>query len=120
MDRDAASRDLHITLSHAEGARVLRLRGEFDMAGVALFERELLRGSQRDEATLVLDLRELTFIDSSGLRAVLMADHRARADGRRCLVVKGPTRIKRVLDVSGVNDRLELVDEYPPVATQPG
>jgi anti-anti-sigma factor len=58
-------------------------------------------------------MRDLTFIDSSGLRAVVMADQRVRADGGRLIVVRGPARVNEVLEVTGVARRIELVDEPP-------
>jgi anti-sigma B factor antagonist len=119
MDGAGLSGDFEIARSQTNGIRVLRLAGEFDLSGVAAFERELARDPSEREDTLVLDLRGLTFIDSSGLRAVVMADHRARAKGKRCLLVRGPQRISRVFDLTGVSDRLELVDEPPDAAPRP-
>jgi anti-sigma B factor antagonist len=103
---------MEIDVSHAKGACVVRLTGEFDLAEVDAFEAELqgLPGAAR---TLVLDMRGLTFIDSSGLRSVVMADRRFRADGNRFVVVRGPARVNRVLDLTGVSERLELVDRFP-------
>jgi anti-sigma B factor antagonist len=119
MDGAGLSGDLEIALSQTNGIRVLRLAGEFDLSGVAAFERELARDSSEREDMLILDLRGLTFIDSSGLRAVVRADYRARAEGKRCLLVRGSQRISRVFDLTGVTDRLELVDELPDAAPRP-
>jgi anti-anti-sigma factor len=93
--------------------RHLRLAGEFDMAGVDRFERMVAPDEPPDAATFVVDLRGLTFIDSSGLRALIMADQRVRADGGRVIVVKGPDRVNEVLEVTGVARQIELVDEPP-------
>jgi anti-anti-sigma factor len=101
---------LEIDVSESGGVRRLRLSGELDLAGIDRFER-LLTGS--GSATFVLDMRGLTFIDSSGLRALIMADERVRADGGRIIVVRGPDRVNDVLEVTGVAKRLELVDEPP-------
>jgi len=113
VERGGGSGKLEIVVSHANGARVVRLKGEFDLAGVPVFERELDRDPGPHEKTLVLDMRELTFLDSSGLRAVLMADRKVRTNGRRCVVVRGTDRVNRVLELTGVDDRLELVDSFP-------
>jgi anti-sigma B factor antagonist len=91
--------------------RTLRLAGELDMAGVDRFER-LLSVDDPPE-TFVLDLRGLTFIDSSGLRVLITADQRVREDGGRFIVVRGPDRVNEVLEMTGVAKRLELVDEPP-------
>jgi anti-sigma B factor antagonist len=113
MERGPDLGSLEIVLSHADGARLVRLAGEFDLAGVDGFERRLQGVPGPREDTLVLDLSGLTFIDSSGLRAVVMADHRVRAEGKRCVIVRGPERVDRVLDLTGVSERLELVDRFP-------
>jgi anti-sigma B factor antagonist len=94
--------------------RRLRLTGELDMAGVDRFERLLSSEDPPETATFVLDLRELTFIDSSGLRALVTADQRVRDEGGRFIVVKGPDRVNEVLEITGVAKRIELVDEPPP------
>jgi anti-sigma B factor antagonist len=83
------------------------------MAGVDQFERLLTGDRTAETATVVLDLRGLTFIDSSGLRALIMADQRVRADGGRFIVVRGPDRVNEVLEVTGVARQVELVDEPP-------
>jgi anti-sigma B factor antagonist len=113
MERGSDSETLGIAVSHADGARLVRLTGEFDLAGVEGFERKLAGEPGARGDTLVLDLSGLTFIDSSGLRAVVMVDHRVRAEGKRCLIVRGPERVERVLDLTGVSERLDLVDSFP-------
>jgi anti-anti-sigma factor len=113
MERGGGSGSLEIDVSHADGACVVLLTGEFDLAGVDAFEAELGHLPGPEERTLVLDLRELTFIDSSGLRSVVMTDRRLRADDTRFVVVRGPERVNRVLDLTGVSERLELVDRFP-------
>ena len=109
-DSESSKGLLEIDVSETGGVRRLRLRGELDLAGIDRFER-LVTGA--GPATFVVDLRALTFIDSSGLRALIMADERVRADGGRIIVVRGPDRVNDVLEVTGVARRLELVDEPP-------
>jgi anti-sigma B factor antagonist len=103
---------LEIAVSDSGAVRLVRLTGEFDLAGVDRFER-LTLGRTPESNTFVLDLRELTFIDSSGLRALIMADRRVRAAGGRFVVVRGPERVSEVLEMTGVAQRIELVDEPP-------
>jgi len=110
----ADARDLlEIAVSESGGVRRLRLTGELDMAGVDRFERLLATDQAPESATFVLDLRRLTFIDSSGLRALIMADRRIRAGGGRLIVVRGPDRVNQVLEMTGVAREIELVDEPP-------
>jgi anti-anti-sigma factor len=93
--------------------RLLRLTGELDMAAADRFERLLTDDQQSEVATFVIDLRGLTFIDSSGLRALIMADQQVRARGGRFVVVRGPERVNEVLEMTGVARRIQLVDEPP-------
>lgn len=108
-----ASELLEIDVSETGGGRLLRLAGEFDMAGVDRFERLLAADQTPETDTFVVDLRGLTFIDSSGLRALIMADQRVRDGGGRFVVVKGPDRVNEVLEVTGVARQIELVDKPP-------
>jgi anti-sigma B factor antagonist len=62
---------------------------------------------------LVLDLRGLTFMDSTGLRLVIRWDTAARQDGFRFAVVPGPDVVQRVFRLTGMEDHL-VVGEPPP------
>jgi anti-anti-sigma factor len=94
----------------------LRLGGEFDLAGVPKLDEELA-GRENAIETLIIDLREVEFIDSSGLRAVLLAERRAREQGRRCVVVRGPEAVHRVFRITGCDERLEIVDDPAGIET---
>jgi anti-sigma B factor antagonist len=84
--------------------------GELDLSGAGLLEAELER-LERDRglATIVLDLRGLEFMDSTGLRLVILAEQRARTAGRRLALVHGPDAVRRVFDVTRMTDRLDFV-----------
>jgi anti-anti-sigma factor len=58
----------------------------------------------------VLDLSELDFMDSTGLRLLIAADSRAREDGRRLTIIKGPEPVQRVFRITRLEERLEIVD----------
>ncbi|HEY6638074.1 MAG TPA: STAS domain-containing protein [Solirubrobacterales bacterium] len=104
---------LEIAVSESGGVRLVRLTGELDMAGVNHFDRQLGADGALEAKTFVLDLRGLTFIDSSGLRALIMADDRVRAGGGRFVVVRGSDRVNQVMEMTGVAQRIEVVDEPP-------
>jgi anti-anti-sigma factor len=67
-------------------------------------------------AVLVLDLSDLTFLDSTGLRTVVTADERARENGRRLVVVRGPDAVQRVFAITRLEERLEMVDDASSLA----
>jgi anti-anti-sigma factor len=90
------------------GARI-EVLGELDIASAPELEAELLR-RLADPACreVVLDLRPVTFIDSSGLRSLLVAEREAAATGRRLRVIPGTGQVLRVIELADVADRLNL------------
>jgi anti-anti-sigma factor len=56
----------------------------------------------------VVDLRGLSFMDSSGLRELVDATRRARSEHRRVVLVRGSQPIDRILAISGIDQALEL------------
>ncbi len=103
------------TESSAAGVRVA-LRGELDLSTVGKVQEELRRVEADEPALVVLDLSSLTFLDSTGLRAVLTADERARENGRRLVIVRGPDAVQRVFAITRLEERLEIVDDASSVA----
>jgi anti-sigma B factor antagonist len=97
----------------AGDAHVVELADEFDIAAAPGVEAELARVEAGDAQMVVLDLRELAFIGSSGLRVIVLA-HRRLAE--RLVVVKGPRSVQRVFALCDMDRPLPFVDE-PPQAT---
>ena len=88
-------------------ARIL-VRGELDMETGPRLDEELRGVESERPAVLVLDLRNVSFFDSTGLQLVLDADVRAREEGRRFVVLPGDGEPLRVLELAEVADRLQL------------
>jgi anti-sigma B factor antagonist len=89
----------------------VRPTGELDLSGAAVLEAELDRLAEDPElAAVVLDMRGLEFMDSSGLRLVVVADMRAREAGRRFSLIRGGETVHRVFEITRMSDRLDFVD----------
>jgi len=102
---------LEVDIDERDGLIRIELRGELDLATAPQVE-EALEGAESAEPPLIaLDLSQLSFLDSSGLRTIVAADGRAREAGRRLAVVKGPEAVQRVFTITGLEDRLELVED---------
>lgn len=86
----------------------LKVRGDVDLTTGERLEQELLRAETEAPATLVLDLSEVDFFDSTGLQILLDADFRAQETDRRVVVVPGDGEAARVLDLTQVADRLNV------------
>jgi anti-sigma B factor antagonist len=92
-------------------AAVVALSGELDVAGAALLENELERVAADHEVSgLVLDLSDLEFMDSTGLRLMVLADDRARQAGQTLSLVRGRPDVQRVFEITRMTDRLNFVD----------
>jgi anti-anti-sigma factor len=94
-----------------EGRLRLRLDGELDLVTAPWLARRLEKIEARRPPVLVIDLRDLTFMDSSGLRELFSAQRRARAEGRRLALVKGSAPIDRVLEMVRADTAMETVDD---------
>jgi anti-anti-sigma factor len=103
--------DFNVETQTERGTARVRLEGELDLAAVPAFDDHLRRLEADRPEAVVLDLTDLTSMDSSGLRAIVMADERARAHGRRLAVVPGPPQVRRVFEITQLDQRLELVDD---------
>ena len=102
---------LELETSEEEGLVRLALRGELDLSTVSKVEAELRRAEASEPSLLVLDLSELNFLDSTGLRLIVTTDQRARESGRRVAVVKGPDAVQRVFAITRLDERLEMLDQ---------
>jgi anti-anti-sigma factor len=84
--------------------------GDVDLATVPLIRREIGAGRNR-YSTLVLDLRQTTFMDFAGLLLLLQCDAAARADGFAFSLVAGSPQVQRLFMIVGVLDRLRFVSD---------
>ena len=80
--------------------------GELDMATSLDFAGAVQRVRESAPGRLVLDLSEVSFIDSTGIRAVLRARQEAERDGVPCTVAPGPPAVQRAFAVAGLADLL--------------
>ncbi len=90
---------------------VLPLAGELDVAGANEAHKRLLGLDLRRGQQLVLDLRALTFMDSTGIRLIFQAGEYARLHGAGFVVVRPPANVMRVLELVGLDEQLELVEQ---------
>ena len=85
------------------------LEGELDIANLEQARHRVAAAEREAPPLLVIDLSALTFVDSTGVRVVLLADDRARAAGRRLAVRLGKGPALRVFTALGLVDKLEVL-----------
>jgi anti-anti-sigma factor len=91
---------------------VVVLRGEFDLSGVDMFDGALTQIARG--RCVILDLRYLSFLDCSGLEAMILLDRRARAEGWFLLLARPQRQVVRLLQLTGVDGHLRIVEKSQP------
>jgi anti-sigma B factor antagonist len=94
-----------------KGVARLLLEGDVDLATATEIEGRLREFEQDSPPLLVVDLRGVTFLDSTGLRLIISADRRARQNERRLVLVRGRESVDRVFRLALLDSRLEFVDD---------
>jgi anti-sigma B factor antagonist len=89
------------------GVRVIRLRGELDLAGARVFEPVLMTAAECETA-IVLDCAELTFIDSTGMGLILSALRvLGRHGGSLAIACRNPT-VLRLFAVTRMDETIPI------------
>ena len=102
--------NLSVEVRDEDHAVVIGVSGELDLASSPALESELERGAASGAPLVIVDLRRLEFMDSTGLSVLVRAHQRATETGQRFGVVRGPQQVQRLLSLTGVAERLTLVD----------
>ena len=90
---------------------VIAPEGELDLAHLGDFRAALSDAAAEDETAVVVDLSGVTFIDSSGLGALVELHTRLRRDGRRLAVIApGGSAPAVLIDLAGLRSRLPISD----------
>jgi anti-sigma B factor antagonist len=97
--------------SSQAGVRLIALRGELDLASAPKLERELETALAAADGPIVVDLSELEFMDSTGLRT-LIAGQRSASDQQRPFAIarRADSFIARVFEVAGADRAFDLHD----------
>jgi anti-sigma B factor antagonist len=84
------------------------LSGEVDLAQAPLVRSELARVISADNAHLLIDCTQLTFIDSTAIAVLLETNQKLEAQGRHMLIVNVQSGPRRVLEALGLTDLLRF------------
>ena len=87
----------------------VHVSGELDVATTPKLVRTL-REAQLRSQLVVLDLRELTFMDCTAVHAIVNASIRARRVGRQLILMRGPPNVDRLFTLTGTSDQVETGD----------
>lgn len=97
--------DESLTVDVDDGGAIV-VHGDIDMAGGPVLEAAILQ--REDQQPLVIDLEDVSFIDSSGLRSLLGASRRARGRGTDVVLRSVGPEVARLLDITGTSSQFVI------------
>jgi anti-sigma B factor antagonist len=104
-------RSFTVHLQQRSDATLIVVSGELDIASAPELEQALDQVRPELTKLVVVDLRELQFMDSTGLSIIVRAHQRLAEHGCELTLTEGPPQVQRLLDLTGVADRLRLGSE---------
>ena len=110
MAKLAVNNEFSVDEHNEAGATILAVAGELDLRTSPKLEEALGRAFDSGAELVILDLRQIEFMDSTGLRVLQSAHQRAHDTGRRFALVRGADQVERVLTLTGVRELLTVVD----------
>jgi anti-sigma B factor antagonist len=92
-----------------------KLGGELDLYSATALDDAIVKAEGEKWPCVCLDLSELDFLDSAGLRVIMRTHARSQKDGRRLVLRRGPEAVDRVFRLTRLDRELEWDDEPAPV-----
>jgi anti-sigma B factor antagonist len=100
-----------VQLQPRSDAALIAVSGELDIASAPELEQAFDQIRPESTKLVIVDLRELDFMDSTGLSIIVRAHQRLAESDCELTLIKGQPQVQRLLDLTGVADRLRLVAE---------
>jgi anti-sigma B factor antagonist len=108
----STSSQLSLEVQREGDSAVVVARGDIDLSTLAK-ATAALDGARAGARSVVLDLREVGFMDTSGLRLIIEEQRRAAATGYQFAVIRGPRRVQRLLEIAGLANEDALFIDPP-------
>ena len=109
--RETAAEGLTVRVEHRGSTAIVFLSGELDLRSTAMLSEKLENVEAEGPAVVVLDLRHLRFLDSTGVALTIRAHKRAHEHGRRLVIVPGPARVQKPFELAGLDSILEFRED---------
>ena len=100
--------DLHV--ERRGSAAILRLSGELDITGADRLETRIKELADDSPDIVVIDLRKVSFMDSTGLRSLLRARALGSEEGWSLTLIRGPKPVHRVLELTRMDEVFDFAD----------
>jgi anti-anti-sigma factor len=99
-----------LTVQHLDGGALhVAVHGAFDLQAAYEFDDAVRRIEDSGSPCVIVDLRDVHFLDSTGLARLVALRRRCRRDRRRLVLVRGRRAVHQLFAVAGVADQFEIV-----------
>jgi len=112
------SHSCSVSIERDADAAVIRLEGEFDLSCEDCLRAEVARITAWQPNAVVVDLGDVTFIDSHGLRMLLELDAAARRDGFELTLGRAEGQVRSSLRITGLDLLLPLAEPLRGMGTE--
>jgi anti-sigma B factor antagonist len=102
-----------ISVAHIHDEVVLAVEGELELASADQLERSVARLQQPEIKRIVLDLSQVQFIDSSGLRVLLAVRNAAKRKGHALVLVAPAPSVQRIFEITGTRGLFDWQSRRP-------
>jgi anti-sigma B factor antagonist len=103
--------NFHLHSEKTGNSVLLKITGDFDVQVARRATDELTQVESAEPDPLVIDLREVSFMDSTAMGVIAGAHARVTAAGRRFAVVAPPVGVRHAFEISGLDEVVTIVDE---------
>ena len=101
---------LSVAVTRDDHRQAITPTGDLDMSTAEKLDDAVRAAEATDAKRIVVDLSEVTFMDSSGLKLLLEANARSQANSNRLRLIRGPRRVQRVFELTKTEEKLPFLD----------
>ncbi len=91
-----------------DGITCLKVEGRLDAGAAPIFEKAIISAIKEDSSRLIVNLAELAYISSAGLRVLLVGAKEIKAKGGKMVLASPNESVKKVFDISGFSSIFDL------------
>ncbi len=100
--------NLNLEDEQLDGALLVHVRGEIDQWSTPMLSERLRTAAQEGDGTVMVDLCDVTMIDSAGISVLVNATRRLSQQRRRLMLICPPSNLMRLFELTGLTDALEI------------
>ncbi len=100
----------NVSMQRSNGAAVLVVTGELDLGSAGMLDDALSSAAEASVKVVIIDMRELEFIDSTGISTLVRAHRAAERAGTLFAVAGAKPQVRRLLSLTGLTEMLTIID----------